>query len=111
MRALFAVAIAIGAAACGDGSSQRLVSADVTGGSAESCVVSDPHDARAPAMWTARATGTWTVRQGDSLRRIARKVYGDENLWKAIRDANPGKIGREGVILPGTELVVPRDGI
>ena len=117
MRALFAVAIAIGAAACGDGSSQRLVSADVTGGSAESCVVSDPRDprdprdARAPAMWTARATGTWTVRQGDSLRRIARKVYGDENLWKAIRDANPGKIGREGVILPGTELVVPRDGI
>lgn len=103
MRAFLLAAVSLIAAACGDGSTARLVSADLTDGGDPGCVVTDGRDPRAPS--------TWTVRDGDSLRRIARKVYGDEKLWKAIRDANPGKIGRDGVIVPGTELLVPRDGI
>jgi nucleoid-associated protein YgaU len=51
------------------------------------------------------------VRPGDSLRRIARSTYGDENLWKAIRDANPGKVGRDGTIAVGAVLAVPFDGL
>jgi nucleoid-associated protein YgaU len=103
VRALFLVLVAICAAACGDGSSSRLVSADAPGLGADGCVAPDGKPKRAPK--------TWTVREGDSLRRIARKCYGDENLWKAIADANPGKIGREDSVQIGAELTIPYDGI
>lgn len=91
------------AAACGDDSSSRLVSADAVGRAGDGCVAPDP---RAP-----KTAKTWLVREGDSLRRIARKVYGDEKLWKAIRDANPGKVGRDGTVAAGIELAIPFDGI
>ncbi len=32
---------------------------------------------------------TYTVRKGDSLALIARRLYGDPNLWSAIAAANP----------------------
>ena len=59
----------------------------------------------------AKAPRLWTVHEGDSLRRIAKRVYGDENLWKAIRDANADKVGAGDVIAPGIELTIPYDGI
>jgi nucleoid-associated protein YgaU len=68
---------------------------------AESCVSDD----------ASPAPRTWTVKKGESLRRIAQRVYGDENLWKALRDANPGRVGKDGDVRAGVELVVPYDGI
>ena len=59
----------------------------------------------------AKPVRTWRVREGDSLRRIAKRVYGDEALWKAIRDANPGKVGPDGAVRAGVELSIPFDGI
>ena len=36
------------------------------------------------------ATSTYTVASGDTLGGIAKKTYGRESAWTAIRDANPG---------------------
>ncbi len=101
MRATLLILV-LATASCGEGGDARLLSADVGGPSDESCV--------APDAATGRAT-SWKVREGDSLRRIARRVYGNENLWKAIRDANPDKVGANDSISAGVVLVIPRDGI
>ena len=54
---------------------------------------------------------TWTVREGDSLRRIARRVYGDEGLWEAIREANRDHLAKGDVIFPGQVLHIPWEGM
>ncbi len=50
---------------------------------------------------------TYEVRDGDSLSRIAAKVYGDETLWPRIRDANPDKVRDGEKVLTGDVLVIP----
>lgn len=100
MRALLLASVGLLAAACG-GPEERLVHADVTPSEAEGCVVRESR---------ARAS-TWTVREGESLRLIARRVYGNEALWKAIRAANPSKVGAGDVVRPGVVLAIPFDGV
>ena len=90
-------------AACGDGSSARLASSDVTSGDDPGCIAQDTLDSSGRRVWK--------VRDGDTLRGIARRVYGDEKLWKSIRDANPGRVTEEGGVRAGAELVIPFDGI
>jgi nucleoid-associated protein YgaU len=105
VRAFLLVLCAAAVAACGDASSSSgpLVSADAPARAGDGCV--------APEAGPKRVPRTWLVRDGDSLRRIARKCYGDEKLWKAIADANPGKIGREDSVRAGVELTIPYDGL
>jgi nucleoid-associated protein YgaU len=88
-------------AACDARPASRLVCADVVPEATVDCVVRE-----------ARSTKrTWIARDGDSLRRIARRVYGDERLWKSIRDANPGRVAADGGVAAGAVLVIPFDGI
>ena len=87
--------------ACGDSNSSTIVRSDVAGQDQDGCVVVE----------AGSRPRTWTVHEGDSLRRIAQRVYGNETLWKAIRDANPDKVSTGDVIAPGTELTIPYDGI
>lgn len=50
-----------------------------------------------------------TVKPGETLTAIARKHYdGDGNLWRSIRDANPGKVGTNGEIVQGVTLIIPK---
>ncbi len=49
---------------------------------------------------------TYEVKVGDSLSRIAEKVYGDPTLWPRIRDANRDKIRDERVQV-GQVLTIP----
>lgn len=50
-----------------------------------------------------------TVMAGETLTAIARKHYdGDGNLWRSIRDANPGKVGSDGQIVQGVVLMIPK---
>lgn len=50
-----------------------------------------------------------TVKSGENLTAIARKYYdGDGNLWRSIRDANPGKVGSNGEIVQGAVLTIPK---
>jgi hypothetical protein len=101
VRAAFLVLV-LCIASCGDEDARPLVSGDVARESPSGCVVPEGGAVRADQ---------WKVREGDSLRRIARRVYGNEELWKAIRDANRDKVGRDDSISVGEVLVIPRDGI
>lgn len=50
----------------------------------------------------------YTVAKGDSLSKIAKKHYGNGNLWKKIYSANREVIGdNPDLIKPGQILVIP----
>jgi len=52
---------------------------------------------------------SYTVRAGDSLREIAKLLYGDPNRWRGVYDANKAAIGAEDAELTaGTVLTIPR---
>ena len=53
------------------------------------------------------ATRTYTVVAGDSLSKIARKVYGDAGRWKEIFEANRDTIKNPDLIHPGQSLKIP----
>lgn len=49
------------------------------------------------------------VAAGETLSSIARKHYdGDGNMWRSIRDANPGKVGSNGEVVQGVILTIPK---
>ncbi|MCF6156523.1 MAG: LysM peptidoglycan-binding domain-containing protein [Candidatus Brocadia sp.] len=49
------------------------------------------------------------VKYSDSLRKIARKYYGDESKWLLIFNANQDKIQDRNSIRIGTELIIPEE--
>ena len=51
---------------------------------------------------------TYTVKKGDSLRKIAKKLYGNESKWKAIFEANQPMIKNADLIYPGQVLRIPK---
>lgn len=51
--------------------------------------------------------GTYTVEKDDCLRKIAKKIYGDEELWKRIYDANSGVVKSNYIIYKGQVLTIP----
>ncbi len=51
---------------------------------------------------------TYTVRPGDTLSRIAQKVYGDGTEWRIIQDANRGTLNGSVNVRIGQVLVIPR---
>jgi len=53
------------------------------------------------------AETTYTVVAGDSLSKIAKKFYGDGNLWKRIFEANRDIIKNPDLIYPGQTLKIP----
>ena len=50
---------------------------------------------------------TYTVKNGDSLSKIAKHVYGDADKWHAIYEANKDKIKNPDLIYPGEVLTLP----
>ena len=50
---------------------------------------------------------TYVVKKGDTLAKIAKKMYGDENKWKKIADANKSKVSDPKRLKVGTKLVIP----
>lgn len=53
------------------------------------------------------ARGSYTVQGGDSLSRIAQRIYGDGNRWRDIYNANRDQISDPDRIYPGQVLVIP----
>jgi nucleoid-associated protein YgaU len=53
-------------------------------------------------------TETYTVKEGDTLSRIASKVYGDTSKWDVLFEANRNILSRPESVRPGQVLVVPR---
>jgi len=61
-----------------------------------------------PPPLPAGATGIYIVQSGDTLFRIAQRVYGDGDQWPRIRDANPGIVPDNLQI--GQRIVIPAGG-
>ena len=63
--------------------------------------------AKPKAEKAARGSHTYTVKAGDTLSGIAKRVYGDANQWKKIADANKDKIHNKNRIIVGMVLTIP----
>ena len=50
---------------------------------------------------------TYEVKAGDSLSKIAKRVYGSGNAWKKIFDANTDILNDPNKIFPGQKLKIP----
>lgn len=48
-----------------------------------------------------------TVAKGESLYKIAERYYGKGVEWRRIADANPDRVGEDGVIREGVRLLIP----
>ncbi|GAB7125541.1 hypothetical protein JCM19000A_00480 [Silvimonas sp. JCM 19000] len=57
------------------------------------------------SLYPGTAPGTYTVQQGDTLRLIALRLWGDGDMWYLIADVN-GLLGNE-ELKPNTTLVIP----
>jgi nucleoid-associated protein YgaU len=51
---------------------------------------------------------SYVVVAGDSLSKIAKRQYGDMNLWRRIYEANRDQIKDPDLIHPGQKLRIPR---
>ena len=51
---------------------------------------------------------TYVVVAGDSLSKIAKRLYGDANKWRQIYEANKDLIKNPDLIHPGQKLKIPR---
>jgi nucleoid-associated protein YgaU len=54
-----------------------------------------------------RKSRTYTVQEGDSLSKIAKREYGDAQQWAKIYDANRELIKDPDLIQPGWTLTIP----
>jgi nucleoid-associated protein YgaU len=80
------------------GENKRPDFSDVTGGGSSTAPKATP---------AAPADQTYTVVAGDSLSKIAKRVYGDANQWRRIFEANRDQIENPDLIRPGQKLKIP----
>ena len=81
--------------------------APASAGKADFSDVTMSGSSNAPA---APSPGTsYTVKSGDSLSKIAKRIYGDASKWHGIYDANRDKIENPDLIHPGQEFTIPPD--
>ena len=55
----------------------------------------------------AAADQTYTVVKGDSLSKIAKRIYGDAQQWRKIYEANKDQIKNPDLIQPGQTFRIP----
>jgi LysM repeat protein len=74
----------------------------------------EPHDSGIVSGGSSQLTSkdehtlqSYTVEKGDSLSKIAQKVYGKASLWKKIYEANQDHIKDPDLIYPGQVLRLP----
>jgi nucleoid-associated protein YgaU len=58
----------------------------------------------------AKVYETYEVKKGDSLSKIAKRVYGDAQAWKTIYEANTDILKDPDKIYPGQKLKIPQKG-
>lgn len=67
-----------------------------------------PGSAPAPDAESAAPVEVYVVRSGDTLSRIAGHVYGDQDKWHVIYDANRSVLPKPESVKVGQTLVIPR---
>jgi nucleoid-associated protein YgaU len=81
---------------------------DTTSGASGTSRPADFSDVTSGSSSTAQTGGkTYTVKSGDSLSKIAKRMYGDANKWHLIYEANRDKIKNPDLIHPGQEFTIP----
>lgn len=51
---------------------------------------------------------SYTVKKGDSLSKISKKIYGNTGKWQTLYNANKSVVGKNpNLIYPGQKLVIP----
>lgn len=63
-----------------------------------------------PSRQPLTVAGTYVVQGGDTLSKIARKVYSDSGKWQKIYDANRATMASPQSLNVGQTLIIPRDG-
>ncbi len=58
----------------------------------------------------ANAQGSYTVKEGDYLKKIAKEVYGNASEWETIYNANKDIIKNPNLIYKGQVLTIPGEG-
>ena len=76
---------------------------DVQGGSSSTA----PAPGQGGPAGTAGPMTSYVVVKGDSLSKIAQRVYGDARKWRKIYEANRDLIKDPDLIYPGQSLRVP----
>ena len=61
-----------------------------------------------PTAGTSGSDQSYTVVAGDSLSKIAKRLYGDANKWPLIHEANRDQIKNPDLIHPGQTLRIPK---
>lgn len=56
---------------------------------------------------TAFAAEDYTVQKGDYLKKIAKQIYGDEEKWEVIYEANSASIKNPNLIYEGQVFAIP----
>lgn len=64
----------------------------------------------APIVEEAATSTTYTVKKGDTLEKIAARLYGNSNEWRRIYKANQDKLAGPNRIYPGQVLTIPEAG-
>jgi nucleoid-associated protein YgaU len=68
---------------------------------------SAPSPAATEPIAGSSAEHTYTVVEGDSLSKIAKREYGDGNKWRTIYEANRDLIKDPDLIYPGQSFRIP----
>ena len=61
----------------------------------------------APSPGDASTAQTYVVKKGDSLSKIAKRIYGNAGEWRKIFEANRDQIEDPDLIQPGQMLKIP----
>lgn len=83
----------------------------VSGASSEPALNPSPAANREPPTQSSSPdpAETYLVERGDSLSRIAIKMYGNASEWTRLFDANRHILDQPGSVRPGQRLIVPRN--
>ncbi|MFN2633399.1 MAG: LysM peptidoglycan-binding domain-containing protein [Thermoanaerobaculia bacterium] len=87
--------------------SKRPDFSDVLSGSSSTAPGAAPTDAAASELEKQKTMRMYIVESGDSLSKIARKLYGDADAWKRIYHENRDVIQNPDLIQPGWRLRIP----
>ena len=63
---------------------------------------------KASGSQSSLAGGTYTIKKGDTLRKIAKSVYGNEQLWHRIFRANRGDLSSPNALKVGETIRLPK---
>jgi nucleoid-associated protein YgaU len=82
---------------------------NVAGMPQAAALMSDARNVTLPALPTPGSLRRHTVREGDTLTKLAREYYGDASRQEILRQANQAVLRSSDEPTPGSVLVIPEE--